>query len=450
MKPQWVRFDCVPYLRLWMAGFKSWAERINVQLVLEVPESYEMTADLTKVEHILYNLLSNALKFTPEGGTITIALRTFHAGAELSVTDTGEGIAEEKLPHIFDRFFQAADNASGGTGVGLAIVKAYAEAQGGTVYVTSHPGAGSCFTVFLPVRDVEAPTVPESALPLEAEVRDLAEVYRVGESGGMDDKLLVERLINPDNGGAKPQVLVVDDNQEVREYVAQLLMPYYDVWLAADGEIGWNETLKRMPDLVVSDVAMPKLDGLELCKRIKSNEITMHIPVLLLTANALDDEQRIEGYEYGAEAYVTKPFNGKVLLSRIENLLTTRRLLKGHFAGTEAEEEQTGNAEAQFLEKFKAVVRAKLAKTELNVEELGADLGMSRVQLYRKVKALTGLSPVELIRMTRLKRAETLLRQGGKTVSEVAYEVGFSSPSYFSKCFRDYFGCSPGSKMRPS
>ena len=126
----------------------------------------------------------------------------------------------------------------------------------------------------------------------------------------MDDKLLVERLINPDNGGAKPQVLVVDDNQEVREYVAQLLMPYYDVWLAADGEIGWNETLKRMPDLVVSDVAMPKLDGLELCKRIKSNEITMHIPVLLLTANALDDEQRIEGYEYGAEAYVTKPFNG--------------------------------------------------------------------------------------------------------------------------------------------
>ena len=243
---------------------------------------------------------------------------------------------------------------------------------------------------------------------------------------------------------------MVDDNQEVREYVAQLLMPYYDVWLAADGEIGWNETLKRMPDLVVSDVAMPKLDGLELCKRIKSNEITMHIPVLLLTANALDDEQRIEGYEYGAEAYVTKPFNGKVLLSRIENLLTTRRLLKGHFAGTEAEEEQTGNAEAQFLEKFKAAVRAKLAKTELNVEELGADLGMSRVQLYRKVKALTGLSPVELIRMTRLKRAETLLRQGGKTVSEVAYEVGFSSPSYFSKCFRDYFGCSPGSKMRPS
>ncbi len=450
MKPQWVRFDCVPYLRLWMAGFKSWAERINVKLVLEVPESYEMTADLTKVEHILYNLLSNALKFTPEGGTITIALRTFYAGAELSVTDTGEGIAEEKLPHIFDRFFQAADNASGGTGVGLAIVKAYAEAQGGTVSATSHPGEGSCFTVFLPVRDVEAPTVPESALPLEAEVRDLAEVYRVGESGGMDDKLLVERLINPDNGGAKPQVLVVDDNQEVREYVAQLLMPYYDVWLAADGEIGWNETLKRMPDLVVSDVAMPKLDGLELCKRIKSNEITMHIPVLLLTANALDDEQRIEGYEYGAEAYVTKPFNGKVLLSRIENLLTTRRLLKGHFAGTEAEEEQTGNAEAQFLEKFKAAVRAKLAKTELNVEELGADLGMSRVQLYRKVKALTGLSPVELIRMTRLKRAETLLRQGGKTVSEVAYEVGFSSPSYFSKCFRDYFGCSPGSKMRPS
>ena len=147
---------------------------------------------------------------------------------------------------------------------------------------------------------------------------------------------------------------------------------------------------------------------------------------------------------------MTKPFNGKVLLSRIENLLTTRRLLKGHFAGNEVEEVQASNADAQFVEKFKAAVRAKLANTELNVEELGAEVGMSRVQLSRKVTALTGLSPVELIRMTRLKRAELLLQQGGKTVSEVAYEVGFSSPSYFSKCFRDHFGCSPGTKMRPS
>ncbi len=447
---QWSRFDCVAYLRLWMTGFRSWAERINVNLCLEAPEHYEMTADLAKVEHIFYNLLSNALKFTPEGGTVTIALRPLSTGAELAITDTGEGIDEAKLPHIFDRFFQASDNTSGGTGVGLAIVKAYAEAQGGMVHAASHPGKGSTFTVFLPARQEEAPEVPAAAFPLEAEVSAIAEVYRVGESGGMEDKLLVERLINPENGGAKPQVLVVDDNQEVREYVAQLLLPYYDVWMAPDGEAAWNETLKRMPDLVVSDVAMPKVDGLELCKRIKTSEITGHIPVLLLTANALDDDQRIEGYEYGAEAYVTKPFNGKVLLSRIENLLTTRRLLKGHFAGNEVEEMQASNVDAQFVEKFKAAVRAKLANTELNVEELGADLGMSRVQLYRKVKALTGLSPVELIRMTRLKRAELLLQQGGKTVSEVAYEVGFSSPSYFSKCFRDYFGCSPGTKMRPS
>ena len=450
MKLQWARFDCVAYLRLWMSGFRSWAERINVELILEAPETYETTADLTKVEHIFYNLLSNALKFTPEGGRVTISLRTFPAGMELAVTDTGEGIDERKLPHIFDRFFQASDNTSGGTGVGLAIVKAYAEVQGGTVHASSRNGEGSTFTVFLPRRDEDAPAVPAAAFPLEAEASDKAEVYRVGESGGMEDKLLVERLITPDNGGTKPQILVVDDNQEVREYVAQLLLPYYDVWLAADGEAAWHETLKRMPDLVVSDVAMPKLDGLELCKRIKTSEITGHIPVLLLTANALDDAQRIEGYEYGAEAYVTKPFNGKVLLSRIENLLTTRRLLKGHFAGTEADEEIPSDVDAQFVEKFKAAVRAKLGKTELNVEELGADLGMSRVQLYRKVKALTGLSPVELIRMTRLKRAELLLRQGGKTVSEVAYEVGFSSPSYFSKCFRDYFGCSPGSKMRPN
>lgn len=449
MKLHYVHFDLAAHLRLWIVNFRTWAERIGVTLSVEAPEHCALTADKGRVEHIVYNLLSNALKFTDEGGSVTVRLTPMSGGAELAVKDTGEGIDDDKLPRIFERFFQASDNTSGGSGVGLAIVKAYAEAHGGNVRAESRVGEGSTFTVFLPEHD-EMEGVEEVGIDREErnDGRAVLELYATADTGGMDDKLLVERLTNLEAEGNRPHILVVDDHPEVRDYVAQLLQPLYDVRTAADGEAGWDETLRKLPDLVVSDVAMPKLGGLELCKRIKANDITAHIPVLLLTANALDDDERIEGYEYGADAYVTKPFNGKVLLSRIENLLATRRLLKDHFAGTEAEAAPVKDADARFVESFKEAVRGKLSKTELNVEELSADLGMSRVQLYRKIKALTGLSPVELIRLTRLKRAERLLQQGGKTVSEVAYEVGFSSPSYFSKCFKDYFGCSPGSMMR--
>lgn len=437
MELQLSSFDLGLQLKIWLDNFKTAAEQRNITLLLHAPAPLSITADAAKLERVCYNLLSNAFKFTPSGGKITVNAANAERGIILSVSDTGCGIAPEQRPFLFERFFRAPDSSSTqGTGIGLAIVKAFVEAHGGEICVNSIVGKGTEFTITLPHRQSLAQEIPPGE---EAPECWIPEPQKTAEQGQM------ERMTDPNEYDEKPHILVADDNVAVREYVAELLSEFYEVWQAGDGETAWAEALKRVPDLVVCDIAMPALSGLEVCRRIKSNDVTRHIPVLLLTANA-QDEQRIEGYDYGADAYITKPFSGRLLLSRIENLLQGRRLLKDRYAQTDTQSEIPIDADTLFIENFRTKIKAKMANAELNVEELSAEMGMSRVQLYRKVKALTGISPVELIRITRLKRAEHLLQQGGKTVSEVAYEVGFSSPSYFSKCFKDYFGRLPGSK----
>ena len=243
----------------------------------------------------------------------------------------------------------------------------------------------------------------------------------------------------------REEILVVDDNDDMKKYVGSLLSSTYDVSYASDGNEGLEKATREVPGLIVCDVMMPGMNGLEMCRRIKTSTATSHIPVILLTANAREG-QRADGYECGADAYIVKPFSGKVLTARVRNLIESRRNLKNIYAQGETDETQPESMDKHFMNEFRAKVNEHLADPALNVETLSAELGLSRVQMYRKVKALTGSTPVELIRITRLKRADKLLKAGGHTVSEVSYEVGFSSPSYFSKCYKDYFGHTPNGK----
>ena len=445
-------FDLRLQLQQWVDSFQSIAHQRNISLLLTAPKQLHFVGDLHKVERICYNLLSNAVKFTPEAGEVKVEADYHDKGVLISVSDTGKGIEKSDIPLIFERFFQSTSNNHGGTGIGLAVVKAFVEVHGGSVTVESELEQGTTFKVYLPQLDLKektllASTEEKSSIPSSNEdVTDYLSPSAPSSSQSQAKQQLTSLDTSEQN---QAHVLVVDDHESIRDYVSQLLTDAnYKAFTAADGEAGWQQALRLVPDLVVCDVSMPILGGLELCKRLKTHEITSHIPVILLTANALDD-QRAEGYEHGADAYITKPFSGKVLISRIENLLHNRRILKDLFAHNgESESNTAPDADALFIEHFKSKIKEKLSNPELNVEDLSADLGMSRVQLYRKIKALTGSSPVELIRITRLKRAEVLLMHGGKTIAEVAYEVGFSSPSYFSKCFKDYFGCLPGSKIR--
>ncbi len=258
------------------------------------------------------------------------------------------------------------------------------------------------------------------------------------------------KITSPQDNAERPTILVVEDSEDVRNYVASLLGENYDVETANDGREGCRQARRLVPDLIVSDVMMPVMDGLEMCKQLKGDVATSHIPVILLTARAMD-AQRAEGYESGADAYITKPFNGKVLLSRINNLLEERQRLKDIFGGasaaaevrTDSNPKANGDIDNSFAERFRAIIHENMGNSELSVEYIGAKLGLSRVQMYRKIKALTGKSPVELIKEARLRRAEQLISTTERTISEIAYEVGFSSPAYFTKCYKEYFGHTP-------
>ena len=246
----------------------------------------------------------------------------------------------------------------------------------------------------------------------------------------------------------KPRVLVIDDNADICAYATVLLNSEYDVIVASNGEEGLKKAIREVPDIVVCDVMMPGMDGLECCKRLKNDGITSHIPIILLTAKTLD-EYRVEGYMYGVDAYLTKPFSGMVLKARIKNLIENRKLMKiafGNDAREEVHEEVMQSIEDKFVEKFRAIIQNNLGNSELSVETISKEMGISRAQLYRKIKTMTGISPNDIIREARLKRADRLLETTDKSISEIAYEVGFSSPSYFTKCYREFFGRTPNKK----
>ena len=451
------RFDIVKTLTTWVGDFQLTAERKQIRLHLDVDDlkgSHEMIADQEKISRIVFNLLSNALKYTPAGGEIFVSLKDEGANLRLDVRDTGKGISQDEADKIFERFFQAKGAASG-TGIGLALVKSFVELHHGEARVESELGKGSDFIVVIPRKQEGDSQVIHN----DVDIVDNSANASASEGKNVVDESVLQYIDDGDRSRGKvqqlvsentnrPTVLVIDDNTDIRQYERTLLQDEYIVLEAADGKEGLAVALKEVPDLVICDVMMPVMDGLEFTKQLKTNTATSHIPVIMLTAKNLE-EHRAEGYEHGADSYITKPFHSKVLLARIENLLRQRQLLKHLYQGTKETEKEISEShledrDKQFLKQLQAIIQKNLSDSEFGVEDMGQQIGLSRVQLYRKVKAMTGSSVVDLLRKARLAKARRLLETRSMSVSEVAYEVGFSAPSYFTKCFKEEYGMLPG------
>ena len=451
------RFDIVKTLTMWVGDFQLTAERKQIRLHLDVDDlkgSHEMIADQEKISRIVFNLLSNALKYTPAGGEIFVSLKDEGANLRLDVRDTGKGISQDEADKIFERFFQAKGAASG-TGIGLALVKSFVELHHGEARVESEPGKGSDFIVVIP-REQEGDS---QVIHNDVDIVDNSVNASASTGKNVVDESVLQYIDDGDRSRGKvqqlvsentnrPTVLVIDDNTDIRQYERTLLQDEYIVLEAADGKEGLSVAMKEVPDLVICDVMMPVMDGLEFTEQLKTNTATSHIPVIMLTAKNLE-EHRAEGYEHGADSYITKPFHSKVLLARIENLLRQRQLLKNLYQGTKEAEKEISEAhledrDKQFLKQLQAIIQKNLSDSEFGVEDMGQQIGLSRVQLYRKVKAMTGSSVVDLLRKARLAKARRLLETRSMSVSEVAYEVGFSAPSYFTKCFKEEYGMLPG------
>ena len=429
-------FNLTESMKQWIMLFSASAQKKHIAISMDAPDTIMLRADQDKIERICYNLLSNALKYTSEGGEITLTAKEEGGRVMISVADNGCGISSDELPYIFDRFYQAK-NAGRGTGIGLAIVKAFTELHHGEVSATSIEGKGSTFTIHIPVRQKgEVTNQPTEKIEQLVEPSSAEEVPNQARH--------IDELIQPYQTD-KPEVLIIDDNIDIRTYLRSVLSEKYNVSEAADGKVGLELARKIVPDIVLSDIMMPVMDGLAFCQQLKTDKAISHIPVILLTARSLD-EQRAEGYEHGADAYLSKPFSLRLLLSRIDNLIESRKKLNQTWSKG-VEDDEIGNIsneiDKSFLKQLRKIIQENLANSDLSVEQIGDEIGLSRVQLYRKVKALTGYSPVEIVRKARLTRARHLLQTTERTVSEVAYAVGFSTPSYFSKCYKDEFGENP-------
>ena len=455
------RFALSDELSTWAEDFRAAAARRKITIIVVTAGAAETStaddgnpsdaadgsmiiADRDKIEHVYFNLMSNALKYTPEGGCITTTVEHSDHHFTITVSDTGKGIDQKELPHLFERFYQA-QGSIGGTGIGLSLVKAYVDMHHGTIEAQSEPGKGTSFIVTLPdTQEGYDPANDQEAAP-RVEDKNLVDDNYV--SVDIDANAATERITNAEDfDNERPLVLIIDDNNGMRAYLRSILKDKYNVSEAADGKQGLEKACREIPKLIICDVMMPVMDGLEFTRQLKQNMATSHIPVILLTARSLA-EQREEGYDTGADSYLTKPFSGSVLLSRVDNLLRNRTMLRSLFSGDkkeEAAEEQLGSRDQTFINRLRDSIRQNMGDSDFTVERLGEEVGLSRVQLYRKVKALTGQTPVDLLKKARLERARLLVEKTDKSISEIAYEVGFTAPSYFNKCFKDEFGVNPG------
>lgn len=446
MELKLVRFDIVEALKVWIGDFKLTAERKKIKLHF-INDKFSgdnmIVADKEKIARVVFNLLSNALKYTPAGGDIFVDIASEGDKLRIDVRDTGKGIDKDEANKVFERFFQAKGAASG-TGIGLALVKSFVELHNGEVKVESELDKGSDFIVVIPRMQANGTVVIDDDAEDNQSFADESALQYIDD--GDKHKGRVQQVVSENTD--KPTVLIIDDNNDIRQYERTLLQDNYFVLEASDGKAGIDVAKKEVPDLVICDVMMPVMDGLEFTEQLKTNTATSHIPVIMLTAKNLE-EHRAEGYEHGADSYITKPFHSKVLLARIDNLLKQRNLLKNLYQGSkEAEQEveasKLDDRDKQFIKQLNNIIQQNLSNCEFGVEDIGKEIGLSRVQLYRKVKAMTGSSVVDLLRKARLAKAKRLLESRSMSISEVAYEVGFSAPSYFTKCFKDEYNMLPG------
>lgn len=428
-------------------SFVELSKKTHINFEFEVSEDdYILWFDSDKMEKICYNLLSNAFKFTPENGTVAIRLSVQRneniTYARMEISDTGKGIPEQHLNRIFNRFYKI-DNKSSGSGIGLELTKILVELHNGTIEVKSEEGKGTSFTVIIPFKQKDI-AVTEEYPVLNASGQ------RVKEAIILPEPVQLFQTTTLAEKSSKPLVLVVDDNEDMRAFLTTLLQDDFDVVIAENGQTGLFIAMKDIPDLIISDVMMDVMDGFELCARLKENLSTSHIPVILLTA-CVQDEQRATGFGCGADAYILKPFDDELLKLRVRKIIENREKVKLYFRQNLTFGERKGavsSIDKTFIEKFRQVVEENILESDLNVDEIGQRLGLSRVQLYRKIKSLTNYPPNELIRIIRLKAAEQEMLTSDKTISEIAYATGFSSPSYFTKCFREYFNESPSDYLK--
>lgn len=438
------RGNIVPFVEEIQRSFVSLSLRKKVQLKFTAEtQEINMDFDPDKVELILFNLLSNAFKFTENGTVhlkIGLAEKDGRSYCKLIVQDTGIGIEDEQIPRVFDRFYQSNNarwSKNKGTGIGLALVKDLVSIHEGEIDLKSIAGVGTEITILLPLQHVSLGQVTASEIPMLDPVDPELEMTIDFEP---QNQSLTEEELNAQN-----IVLVVEDNDDIRNFLRLTLQPKYRVFEAIDGETGIEKATEIVPDIIICDVMMPGKDGFEVTKVLKKQEKTSHIPIVLLTAKA-GVENRIAGLEIGADAYVPKPFSSEELHARVKNLIDGRRKLKEKFSRALSMKPQVAiepSMEQKFLLRVKGVVDKFLGDESFSVEQLSREVGMSRAQLHRKLIALTGVSASRFVRNYRLEHAHQLLQNKVGTVSEIAYRVGYSSPAYFTKCFTEDYGISP-------
>lgn len=439
-----IQGNIILFLKYLLESFHSLADGRKIELRFETDnEEFWMDYDPDKLQKIVSNLLSNAVKFTPQYGQATLRVKTGDA-LVLQVSDTGQGIPPDQLPFIFDRFYQADPESSGatrqaeGTGIGLTLTKELVQLLGGQVSVESRPGEGATFTVTIPVtRAAERQAFdPEYFFIENPEIKP--------EPDASSGVLTAEK---PMLATDRPSLLLVEDNPDVVRYIGSLLAADYQVHKAKNGREGLEAAFRLVPDIVISDVMMPEMDGFELCRLLKTDERTSHIPVILLTAKA-DHASKMEGLTRGADVYLPKPFERDELLIRLEKLIELRRRLQARYAefarSLNVENADASDPEAQFLQKVVRIVEAHIGDEDFDMPQLCQALNMSRSNLFRKLKALTGKPATGLIRSLRLEKAKELLETTEMNVTEVCYAVGFGSPNYFSRAFQEAFGVAPG------
>lgn len=427
-------------VRDWAESFFSIARKRDIKLTIETPQPDEpmpVALDAEKIERVFFNLLSNAFKYTPDNGTIKVSYECDGTTLVFRVADTGEGISERDLGNIFDRFYQVDRIHPQGSGIGLSLAKAFVELHGGDISVESTLNEGSVFTVTVPVRHVAGTVAAPGKSIGDGDAE--AELDNIESSVSFADD--------------KPIVLVIDDNRDIQRLVGELLGAEYNIITASNGKDGVRMAARYVPDLIVCDVMMPVMDGLECCRHIKKEVSTSHIPVLMLTACSMD-EQRVQGYESGADGYLSKPFDSNVLRSRCRSLIENRKRIKDLWlsrpgaVGTPVTPKSdlslpASDIDNEFYDRFLGIFMAGMGNPDLNVDMLASEMGLERSQFYRKIKSLTNYAPVELMRRLRLRRGRELLLKTGKTIGEIAYEIGFSTPAYFTKCYRDAYGETP-------
>jgi signal transduction histidine kinase/ligand-binding sensor domain-containing protein/DNA-binding response OmpR family regulator len=436
--------DIIQFINEVTNSFTDLADKKNIRFnYSEHVHRLVMKFDHDKIERILFNLLSNAFKFTSEEGEVSVELRLLRQTGEsflqIQVKDSGIGIDSDKQSKIFDRFYQVSmpnTILNQGSGIGLAITREFAEMHGGSIKVDSAPGIGSCFTILLPVRTA-ADTV-ENLIPADAP--ELSEKEWEEQLSGLNgsEKPGIGQL-------KKPVILIVEDNDDFRFYLKDNLKEYFTIIEAVNGREGWKKILSTHPDLIVSDISMPLMNGIELCRKVKTDARTRHISVILLTALA-GEQQQLMALETGPNDYITKPFNFEILFSKIKNLVEYQQVVKETYQkqlDVSPSDIENDLPEDDFIKKVLEIIENNMASSEFSVDNLRQELLLSRTSMYKKVLAVTGKTPIEFIRIIRLKRAAQLLEKTSHNVTEIAYMVGFNNPKYFARYFKDQFGILP-------